>query len=136
MNNNITEDYCSFEVSKLLRKKKFDVKTSEYYAADGSQQFPKYDEPAYQNSKEKHGCSMPTHALAIKWVRENYKLHLEVYPIKVSTSDKSGYRYGWGIMDLSEEIVKGYEYNEPLGYYSFEEAVEAALLYTLTHLIK
>lgn len=107
----VQEDYVSEQTGKLLYEKGFSQITD-----------TKWPE-----------C--PTQALIIKWLRVKYNIYIDVLPIKISTSSADGYRYGWGIMQLVETLMKGYEYTEPLGYSSFEEANEAAILYCLNHLI-
>jgi hypothetical protein len=131
MNNNITEDYCSFEVSKLLKEKGFDSDvTREVYKSDGSDRFSlvtnKYiDDTAHFNGV----CLKPTHALAIKWIRENFKIEVEATCIRFNSPRKKGYQF----IVISNDYFKF----EQLGdFNSPEEATEAALLYTLKNLIQ
>lgn len=130
MNNNIEEDYCSFEVSKLLKEKGFQVPTVFYFRITGGHMFPQPN-PFNHNDDSKNETaggmtyvSAPTHALAIKWIRENFHIHI------------------WVEKYLSESIEIFYEYfvdnhvgNSGYGYNNPEEATEAALLYTLKNLI-
>lgn len=132
MNNNITEDYCSFEVSKLLKEKGFLNPCSHYFDEDGSERRIEdqsdYSKMFHKLPDEGSGIYQPTHSLAIKWIRENFKISIEV--------DNDGYplfKWIWIIQRLQDE----FKYNVIEGdfYINYEEATEAALLYTLKNLI-
>lgn len=126
MNNNIQEDYCSFEVSKLLKEKRFGV------ACNGKYQYTKgweYTDTVecinYNASWFEGDVSCPTHALAIKWIRENFGYHIYTY-----TNGKIWYPC---IQHLFGDIAV---LSGKIGIYNTsEEAIEAALLYTLQNLI-
>jgi len=116
INNNTQEDYCSFEVSKLLKEKGFDV-SSPYW------DFEKVGEMSVRK---------PTHSLAIKWIRENFGIHIFGSQFSITTK-----KYSWEIWDDKNE--KNYVYKNDSDEWDFsssEEATEAALLYTLQNLIK
>jgi hypothetical protein len=67
----------------------------------------------------------PLKQQVFKWFREKYNiLHALVVPIKITASDKEGYRYSWEIIDEQEEWIVD---NSPLGYYSYEEAENACI---------
>lgn len=135
MNNNITEDYCSFEVSKLLKEKGFAV--SGYL-----------NEVWLGNSYKGKVCTavmglgvsskLPTHALAIKWIRENFGIHIK---IDWFTKDDNSIDWDYSIQkigtDIDERGDSDYlrDYDPEVGFNSHEEAESAALLYTLKHLI-
>ena len=126
MNNNISEDYCSFEVSKLLEEKGFDIDSKSCYLEDGryttSPQHPDF-----------HNLSItyaPTHSLAIKWIRENFGIHISVRLESYISDTEITWRYFiQGIKQVVLNNIKG-QFN------SLEEATEVALLYTLQNLIK
>lgn len=148
MNNNIQEDYCSFKVSKLLKDKAFDVACIEGYTRKGK--FVTIDKSqesffggasrSYRNSEllayyEPYGKSewsveytTATHALAIKWIKENFGIH-----IVVNFANKSQWYFDCNKIgcDGKEKRLYQSDYN----YKSPEEATEAALLYTLQNLI-
>lgn len=135
MNNNITEDYCSFEVAKLLKEKGFNIKCK-YFFNEGSGWNRQSDSllRIYENLIEH-----PTHALAIKWIRENFGIHIQ--------ATKPFHKDYWIIGKIPMEYrVKGDESSEAWGipmsygtltgkFKSSEEAIEAALLHTLKNLI-
>ena len=106
MNNNITEDKCSLEVSKLLWK--HGMKTPECLL-----------------DKWLNINFIPTHAVAIKWIRENFNWNIE-----------TGYRNSH--KDYSSTIYPMFpntQVHRTERFKTSEDSVEAALLYTLKNLI-
>ncbi len=114
----ITEDYCSYEVAKLLEEKGFDEKTLSYY---------------YENNVLCHGdwfewnrsplghIAAPTHQMAMKWLRKEKNLFIHVW---------------YDGIDFNAECVVNIKNFTYIGNYStYEEATEAALKYTLENLI-
>lgn len=106
MNNNIQEAYCSFEVSKLLKEKGFDVKQLRTYHREG----------------ETVLC--PTHALAIEWIRVNFGIHIN--SVWLASAKFCG--------EITK-VKSNMELHAVRGYDLPQEATEAALLYTLKNLI-
>ena len=153
MNNNITEDDCSFEVSTLLKEKGFQVSTSRYYKPDGTfvvnfeeshgeseyrfdadDFFDNWNDGRVVDNKNGScwGCgnrgsyfppvSLPTHALAIKWLRVNFGIHISV------DFDSKNWFAVITILPNKDRHIYGSS-DSP------EQATEAALLYTLKNLI-
>lgn len=136
----ITEDYVSFEVAKLLQEKGFNVPiTSAYIRHDlllGEPHKPSihvypFNAAANWNADaNNYELSAPTHQMALKWLREVH--NIKVLP--AANMDKPGkcmdsfccliYKDNMFVKTLYEEA------------YSYEEAVETALKYCLTELIK
>lgn len=117
MNNNITEDECSKEVCVLLQEKGFDVQCSnEFY--DGHP----VPECCETWSGSWGGIQQPTHALAIKWLRVNFGIHISV------DFDSKNWFAVITILPNKDRHIYGSS-NSP------EQATEAALLYTLKNLI-
>lgn len=136
MINNITEDRCSFEVAKLLKEKGFAVYCTSLYTEDGKQNdvgnYNGVDDDDYIS------YSRPTHALAIKWVRENFNIWISVDWTLLNNEDEVPIKVNWWYM-ISGEIgnpEKSIDSTESESYSSPEEATEAALLYALQNLIK
>lgn len=118
----IKEDYVSFEVAKLLKERGFDEPCRTYY------QDKKFVDDVctqyYQwNSKSPFGhISAPTLQVTMKWLREK-----GVYMSIDTVISSSGNIY-FNIDTYSEDSG----WNHPVDFYdSYEEAVEAALLYAL-----
>ena len=118
----ITEDYCSFEVSKLLKEKGFNERSSASYDSKGQLQ----EGYGYWN-KTPIWYAAPTHQMAKKWLREEHNLYIEIF---VTWRDKIPH-YQWRINNLitQDTIVDTPCLEKP------EEAVEAAIKYCLENLI-
>ena len=119
-NNFITEDYCSYEMSKLLKKKGCPLE--KVIKQDGR--------PIYYTLPKKHpdwqDCDayyIPTQAQAMKWLRE------KGYNIYVDYNTKFGLWYRH-IQELSTNVVWSLG-----GFDTYEEAVEAAIRWSLNNLI-
>ena len=123
----ITEDYVSFETAKLLKEKGFDEKCRTYYKV-----FPKDRIAAIYHSSEDRGVSeddpneilCPTLQMAMKWLREEYRLFVNIEPL-------SGIKYTWSIWFMNESK----EEESSLVYDTYEQACEAAIRYCLEYLI-
>lgn len=133
----ITEDYVSFEVAKLLKKKGFDAGTNTYYYATSEytkSEMYKSPNNMYWNNDEYY-YSAPTHQMAMKWLREEKQIY--VCPKLRCFEGKQPY-YKWEATILrlpSNNII----YPQPMDmckhYESYTEAVEAALKYSLENLV-
>lgn len=124
MNNNIKEPYCSFELCKLLKEKGFDISTPYIYQYNDKEgwfnieKFPKY------YSQGCSSCSIPTHALAIEWIRVNFNYF--IYPTPYGEN-----KWCSVIHDTNTHSTKTeYLFN------TLQEATEAALIHTLKNLVK
>lgn len=146
----IKEDYVSYEVAKLLKEKGFDESTEFVWyqylptsldcqglANKKARDYFFHNETTehrstYCNSRSKPKYiqgdifSCPTHQMAMKWLREEHKLSIEI------SSTESGrwmaFVYELG---LTRHFVEAYIST----YDTYEDAVEAALKYCLTKLI-
>jgi hypothetical protein len=82
----ITEDYVSFEVAKLLREKGFDCKTehSVWYVIKQFSTGCHWNACTYKvgdiTREYNDDCCipMPTHQMAMKWLREKHKLYIGI----------------------------------------------------------
>ncbi len=120
----ITEDYCSYEVAKLLKENGFDEGCDKFYPINGGEvEELTLDELNYHRSKF---IKAPTHQMAMKWLRDIYSISIEPYC----------YEYGWycGFSQLPKGITI-YTSQESKEYGTYEESVEAALKYSLENLI-
>ena len=107
---NITEDYCSYEVYKLLKEKGFDGEIHTTFDEEG------YTRPSI------------THQMAIKWLRTK-GIYIYIQPTKYV----GGALYGFQaiVEDGRNDDWKKSIHHED----NYEEAVEAALKYCLENLI-
>ena len=144
LNNNIKEDYCSFEVSKLFKEKGFDVTCLHFYTNPRSKMYgvdeecgayiikntPKklYTCGKHAAEKSKNVFFAPTHALAIEWIRVNFGIHLwvEIWRNYSKYSDND-YMYVSHIWVKEKVKVKDGK--------SLQAATEDALKYVLEELI-
>jgi len=125
----IKEAYCSYEISKLLKKKGFDERTLYHYTnCDVLQHNIVYNQ--YKNSEILNAYSAPTHQMACAWLREVYKLHIAILWDCGVCVGKNSFCYHIYRIDNYED--KGYN---KIGFDYYEEAVEAALKYCLENLI-
>ena len=109
----ITEDYCSYEVAKLLKEKGFNYKGFDYIDFEG----------------EVITQDRPTHQMAMKWLREVYSLHLWVEYSRFDFNKELPY-----LWNIAETKING-DYWGGTYHKSSKEAVESALKYVLENLI-
>ena len=133
----ITEDYCSFEVAKLLKEKGFDEPYCNCYLlldeggytevemTDECHQDERYDS---EDSSWKFGTLLlrPTHQMALKWLREVHAICIEV------CRNINTFYYSYRVIQ-GASFVKLLDWSD--SYDIYEQAVEAALLYVLKNLI-
>ena len=129
----INEDYVGFETAKLLKEKGF--KSDDCHTAyDENGQFFWYGD----YSKDRKGVvDAPTLQMAMKWLRETYKIHfcLEpelyqgriIYDVRI---DKQAKNHKF-LFDGELEVIDYQESNN----LTYEQACEAAIKYCLENLI-
>jgi hypothetical protein len=140
MNKQITEDYVSFEIAKLLKEKGFRGKVHRWYT--------QYEEVAECTNIPHDYFDCPTFQMALKWLREVHNIVIEISMEDYVTS-KNGELQVWysytiwtfirhlgetGLTDARYDDRAFWQENVKVGQ-SFEEACEAALLYVLKNLI-
>ena len=123
----ITEDYVSFETAKLLKEKGFDVYVHSFYDADSMS--AQHNEALWDwnLNKENYRFSAPTIQMAMKWLREVHKLHVDIDP---SEGD-------WNptVITLKDwTCAVKFGDNIPIQD-SYEQACEAAIKYCLENLV-
>ena len=119
----ITEDYVSFEVATLLRKKGFDGEVHAWHNV--------FDRTNLDFSLgEAPHCNIPapTLQMAMKWLREVHNINIDIVPI---WNQK---RFEYQVFVVTPENAKHCYVDDKL-YLGYEEAVEAAIKYCLEHLI-
>ena len=108
----INEDFCSSEVSKLLKEKGFNEPVTEL----NKLLFREGEKPVLRI----------THQKAMKWLREVHKVNIEIH------YNRFGENYKYLIIYKPEVL----DDIRSLGvYFHYEETVEAALKYVLENLI-
>lgn len=134
----LTEDYCSFEVAKLLKEKGFRAVTNRYYNAQYDQIrtvsdtfIMDWNDEEYMKSITMPGAiAIPTHQMALKWLREVHNIHITILQIE-STTITMEQKYFFYRIQKNRRTVGIFEDT----FLKYEQAVEAALKYTLENLI-
>ena len=137
MNKQITEDYVSYEIAKLLKEKGFDcackVWYSEYTSQFGGEKYTsiEFDNHNKFNENYKFICSAPTHQMALKWLREVHRIETHIVLSELNADNSRKYMF-----DIySSDINRDFDSVQKEGFNSYEQAVEAAILYILKNLI-
>ena len=117
----IKEAYCSYEVSKLLKEKGFDEPCCGRYSIR-SKEFH-LDCTKMCNNGGLFECAAPTHQMAMAWLREKYGFH-------IYTFYENEFHWHYVIDSLTKKWRYSVSENK-----SNDEAIEAALKYTLKNLI-
>ena len=127
----ITEDFCSFEVSKLLKEKGFDELCIFKYNSEGVRMKAGVAIDEWQNSElDDDECSCPSQSMVMKWLREVHGIF-----IAINNDDLD---FNWQCYDL---INRGSALDPKIlsesyaGYKTYEKTVEAALKYSLENLL-
>lgn len=129
----VKEEYVSFETAKLLKEKGFDV--PQIYLKNYFKGNAYRDDDSGELFVAEKDISVPTQALAMRWLREVHKLFIEII-YGVYNND------GWHIFDIypiNDEVLNFKQedveevFNEE--YPSYEEACEAAIKFCLEKLI-
>lgn len=130
----IKEDYCSFEVAKLLKEKGFDAQCRAAYTDYGklfTTQIQQYVTNIICSKGNLWECIAPTHQMAMAWLREVHNIFIIIEPYLydyVNEKNKSYVTSLWQGDNYAENITSK-------DYPTYEEAVEATLKYSLKNLI-
>ena len=123
----ITEDYCSYEVAKLLKEKGFDGLCYCHEFTDYEGNFTTYHTEYPENWNQSEPCvSIPTLGMAMKWLREVHKVNIEIHYNRFGENYKYLIIYKPVVLDDIRSLGV---------YFHYEEAIEAALKYSLENLI-
>ena len=122
----IQEAYCSFEVCKLLQNNGFEGNVNAYYHIwDKGNKVCSAQE--FSNSEAPHlYIPAPTQQMVMAWIVEKYNVSIEISALKHNCWVYIIYKI------LDDKVKELYNDGE---FKSHEEAVEAALKYTLENLI-
>lgn len=134
----ITEDYVSFETSKLLKEKGFNEGCRQYWYRDNLIFSRSEIWNRELDNYEDKGWTAPTIQMAMKWLRE---VHNKIIVPGISLDDRTSStinHYNVGIWYIPENNGGAFCYTSPTpynGYPSFEEACESGIRYCLENLI-
>ena len=124
----LTEDFCSYEVAKLLKEKGFDKFNT--YGWDEQlfdKEHPRNFSISFDNKE--HWISCPSQSMAMKWLREEHNIFIQISA--VLQDQPFGLHYRPSIQDYHAYA----RHDNFIEYVTYEEAVEAALKYSLENLI-
>lgn len=146
----ITEDYCSYEVAKLLKEKGFpqeyDIYHSMVYNEEDYEDEYEVQRMVLQTRLVKAGtlssypvgvpepkCYCPTHQMAMKWLRE---IHNRIITIDYDSyeNEDDSVTTGYSFSIQKKEKPTEYEYIHDWVYDTYEEAVEESIKYSLNTL--
>lgn len=130
----ITEDYVSYDVAKLLKEKGFDAPVKNYYSI--------YTEDVKHNLQKKYGAkknwnsfdltiSRPSQSLVMKWLREVQHCVICVTPLTFYCGETVS---TWGYNIWADDNLEIDEFNSHK-FPTYEEACESAIRYCLENLI-
>ena len=136
------EAYVSFEVARLLKEKGFDWTCITYYV-DYEPNDVKYSMLFEDNTTwEERCCSAPTHQMACAWLREKYLIHVYAEHKAFFQEKPRKLYYHWipFVKTLPHCPINKSGFTKDtisLDVYcnTYEDAVEAALKYSLENLI-
>ncbi len=121
--NDTQEDWCSEEIAQALKDKGFDC-LCHRYIHNGTTHI------SYGRNSQAYRLYIPTHAIAIKWIHENFNLYIQT-PFYES--------YCWVVINTLEPEEKNIWLSgldtDTVGFPTPYLATENALLYTLQVLI-
>lgn len=123
------EDYCSYEVAKLLEEKGFNEPIRCWY--DSAKDFHEMGAKMHNSDCISSTIMCPTHQMAMKWLREEKNIFIVIEPHAYDYINEKNSSYVFSLW-------QGDNYCEnPLlkDFPSYEEAVEAACIYALKNLI-
>jgi len=136
----ITEDYCSFEVAKLLKEKGFNGQCRAAYTNYGklfTTQIQQYVTNVLCSKGKLWDCAAPTLQMAMKWLRVEHNIHIEPHIVRT----KHSYGYMPNYIDL-KELKQHFPFDEfdfsnadKYAYITYDKACEATIKYCLEHLI-
>lgn len=129
MNKQITEDYVSYEIAKLLKEKGFDGRENHCHAGYFNENLIDYTLFGFCDGEI---TLAPTMQMALKWLREVHDLHIVVYPWQADNEEKAIH---WCCTVYKAFAHLGNDVYTNETPKSYEEAVEAAILYVLKNLI-
>ena len=124
----IKEDYCSYEVAKILKEKGFNESCYTCYV---EKEISHYDYSSTNYELIDGVISCPTLQMAMKWLREEKNIFIVIEPHAYDYINEKNKSYECSLW-VGDNY---YKYIESKDYPSYEEAVEASLKYCLENLI-
>ena len=131
----ITEDYVSFEVAKLLKEKGFNYTVHQYYKENGEVcNNPK----SVASWRVKIWCPCATLQMAMKWLREMQGINIYARAVWKDVEVQYGdwepavVGYNWFVESLLDDT---YSKMSIESFLTYEQSAESAIKYCLENLI-
>lgn len=148
------EDYCSFEIAKLLKERGFDEPFFFFYRTDDEvknihhacvvKPLSYYQISYYRKCIANEVVNAPTHQMAMKWLRKIHNIFISINLTFSEDPNKYPPLYYVYVFDTKtgKSLIKYDEINllvdenkQPRCFEEPEQAIEAALKYSLEKLI-
>lgn len=126
----ITEDYCSFELAKLLKEKGFNEPIRCWY--DSAKDFHESGVEMRNSDCVSPTIMCPTHQMAMKWLRESHNMYYEIKLLLGEKAEKYG-RLQLGIYQLNSSET--YVWKDWIYADTYVELYENYIKYCLENLI-
>lgn len=131
------DQYVSFDVAKLLSEHGFDEPCKTSY----SKLDKKLEETAISDWGKVNQYKAPTQSLAMRWLREEYNLFIEIQCYGCEADEKAHFEFSYVISEYVQIDNKicttvGLEEKKAKSQFkSYEEACEAAIKYCLENIL-
>ena len=135
----ITEDFVSPQLAKLLAAKGFDVPTLRFYDSQDIPCVSGRNEPFNWNEFKDSRCpsfSRPTVQMVIKWLRIKHNLIIVIDYGKWERYENTDTLIGYVFSIMKTENPTDVFYMSDYAYPTHEEATDAAIIHCLTEIIE
>ena len=123
----IAEDYCNFEIAKLLKKKGFNEPCLYNYWDDDNLMMSASGLPTTNDSYIGNRCSAPTLQMAMKWLRAEHNIFFNINYFHLDVGNK------WLCLTIWLPYKNGCELS--IEGFDIETVYEDAIKYCLENLI-
>ena len=125
------KEFIKYEQALALKELGFNEPCFATY--DEDKEFEIQDFEQNYDTFPSHIIAAPLYQQAFRWFREKYEYYYHIFPLQITASDKTGYRYSWEIYNHTPECIT--EDRSLLGSLTYEEA-ELACLRKLIEIVK
>jgi hypothetical protein len=124
MGNNLEKEFVTYEQAKSLKGLKFDEPCFGYYE-DVEVPNPFLVITKISDTQGGYFTFAPLKQQVFRWFRDKYEFCYHIFSLKITASDKTGYRYSWEIYNHTPEWIA--EDRSLLGSLTYEEAENACI---------
>jgi hypothetical protein len=137
------DEYVKFGTAKLLKEKGFDEHCHMVHINNHNSLIGKVISNSeltttreYKFYKDKENCiTIPTQQMACCWLREEHKIHITAEPLEMFKQERIVYEPIIYLLNDFDDFALEYETIRLKECDTNEDAIEAALLYSLENLI-